>query len=143
VENIKRYNTETGSWQTASWFGGNPAGPDFAIKAGEAYLIYMREDMSGVWFEGVARGAAVQLSMGLNMVTLPLVEEGFEYTSYDMLESIGDQTEVSSVRRYGSSEGWQTTSWFMGAVSGVEYDTRPGEGYLVYIKEEKWNWRPY
>jgi len=143
VQNIKRYNTETGSWQTASWFGGIPAGSNFPIKAGEAYLIYMREDMNGVWFEGVARGAAVRLSMGLNMVTLPFAEDSFEYTSYDMLKSIGDQDEVSSTRRYDSTQGWQTTSWFMGTVSGVEYDTRPGEGYLVYMKEEKSNWRGY
>lgn len=143
IENIKRYNTETGSWQTASWFGGIPAGSDFPIKAGEAYLIYMSQDMNGVWFEGVACGAAVQLAPGLNLASLPSLNSGFQYTSYDMLESLGDQTQVSSTRRYDSTQGWQTTSWFMGTVSGVDYDTRPGEGYLVYMKEEKWNWRAY
>jgi len=143
IENIRRYNAETGSWQTASWFNGNPAGHIFPIKAGEAYLIYMRQDMNGVWFEGVARGAAVYLSPGLNMITLPSADEGFQYTSYDMLEALGDQTEVTSARRYDNTQGWQTTSWFLGSASGVEFNTRTGEGYLIYMKEEKWDWRAY
>jgi hypothetical protein len=143
VKNIKRYNTETGSWEMASWLSGNPAGPNFPIKAGEAYLIYMSRDMNGVRFEGVACGAAVQLAPGLNLASLPSLGQGFQYTSYDMMEDLGNETEVTSTRRYDNIQGWQTTSWFLGSVSGVEFNTRPGEGYLIYMKKEIWNWRAY
>jgi hypothetical protein len=143
VESIRRYNPSTADWQMVSWLDGSPAGLDFAIKAGEGYLIYMKQAMSGVWIEGVACGAAVHLRTGLNLVSLPSGDGGVPYTSYDMLESIGDQTKVTSTRRYDRTEGWETTSWFRGLVSGVEFNTHPAEGYLVYMKEEKWNWRGY
>ena len=96
-----------------------------------------------MWFEGLACGAAVHLAPGLNLVSLPSADVGFEYTSYDMLEDLGDETQVTSTRRYDNTQGWQTTSWFMGSVSGVEFNTRPGEGYLIYMKKEIWNWRAY
>jgi hypothetical protein len=143
VKNIKRYNTETGLWETASWFNGDTWGAKFPIKAGEAYLIYMGQDLNGAWFEGPARGAAVHLSTGLNLVSLPWAQEDFVYTSYEMLEALGDETEVSSTRRYDDTWGWQTNSWFLGVPSGVKYNTRNGEGYLIYIKQEKVNWRPF
>jgi hypothetical protein len=49
VENIKRYNNQTGAWETASWFLGVPAGMDFPIKPGEAYLVYMGQEMNNLW----------------------------------------------------------------------------------------------
>jgi hypothetical protein len=142
VKNIKRYNGQTGSWETASWFMGEPAGVDFAIKAGEAYLVYMKQDLDDVWFEGSAHGAAVDLAPGLNLVSLPAAEDTFVYNSYEMLEDVGDETQVSSIRRYDST-GWQTTSWFLGSPSGELYNTIRGEGYLIYMQEENLNWRPY
>jgi hypothetical protein len=60
-----------------------------------------------------------------------------------MLEALGDETEVSSTRRYDDTWGWQTNSWFLGFPSGVPYNTRTGEGYLIYMKKDKVNWRPY
>jgi hypothetical protein len=143
IENIKRYNTETARWEMASWFEGQPAGPDFPIKAGEAYLIYLSEDMSGVWFEGVAHGAAVGLSVGLTLVSLPAAQDPIYYTSYEMLEDLGSETQVSSVKRYDNTYGWQTASWFMGQPSGKDFETIMGEGYLIYMKEDMVNWRPY
>jgi hypothetical protein len=144
IESIKRYNPDTGTWQMTSWLDeDHPGGPDFPIKAGEAYLIYMGQNMNAVRFEGPACGAAVHLRTGLNLVALPWAEEGFPYTSYDMLEAIGDQTEVTSARSYDYIYGWQTTAWFLRSVSGVEFDTRPEEGYLIYMKEDQWNWRAY
>jgi len=143
VKSIRRYNTETGSWEMAAWVDGNPAGPNFPIKAGEAYLIYMGQDMNGVWFKGLALGAAVQLAPGLNLASLPSLGQGFQYTSYDMMEDLGNEAVVTSTRRYDNIQGWQTTLWFMGSVSGVEFNTRPGEGYLIYMKQEKLNWRAY
>jgi hypothetical protein len=143
VENIKRYNRQTGTWETASWFLGVPAGVDFAIKAGEAYLLYMGQDVNDMWFEGIAHGAAIDLTPGLNLVSLPVAEQDFEYSSYEMLEDLGDESQVSSIRRYDSTQGWQTTSWFLGSASGVEYNTSRGEGYLIYMNQEKLNWRAY
>lgn len=143
VESIRRYNRETGSWETASWFLAEPAGMDFPIKAGEAYLIYMEQDMNDVWFGGVAQGAIIDLAPGLNLVNLPAIEDSFQYSGYEMLLDLGDASQVSSAQRYDATAGWQTTSWFNGLPSGEDFDTRKGEGYLIYIKEEKKDWRPY
>ena len=143
VENIQRYNNQTGTWETASWFLGVPAGMDFPIKAGEAYLVYMGQEMNDVWLEGIARGAAIDLTSGLNLVCLPAAEDGFIYSSYDMLQDLGDETQVASVRRYDSTQGWQSTSWFLGFPSGEDFETRKGEGYLIYMKEALLDWIAY
>jgi hypothetical protein len=143
VENIRRYDSQTGSWETASWFLGVPAGMDFQIKAGEAYLLYLKQDVNDVWFEGIAHGAAIDLAQGLNLVCLPAAKEDLEYSSYEMLEDLGDDSQVSSIRRYDPTQGWQTTSWFAGSASGVEYNTSRGEGHLIYMNQERLNWRPY
>jgi len=143
VENIKLYNKQTGSWETASWFDDKPAGPDFPIEGDQAYLVYMRQDLSDVWLEGIACGATIDLTPGLNLVSLPAANGSVQYSSYDMIQSIGDYSWVASVQRYDSISGWQTTSWFSTAPSGVEFDTYPGEGYVIYMNEQRESWRPY
>jgi len=143
VDNITRYNKQTGIWETASWFEGEPAGLDFQIEPDESYLVYMKQDMDNVWFEGIACGANTDLAPGLNLVSLPSPNGFPTFTSYEMLQSLGDASQVSSVQRYDDTYGWQTTSWFAGVPSGVNFDARLGEGYLIYMNEEKENWRPY
>ena len=143
VDSIRRYNPQTGTWETASWFLGQAAGFDFPIEPGESYLVYMEQDVDDVWIEGIALGATVDLTPGLNLVCLPTTEDGFDYTSYEMLQDLGTETEVSSLKRYTSSDGWQTTSWFFGVPRGALYSTSRGEGYLVNMKEAISDWRPY
>jgi hypothetical protein len=143
IESIRHYDKETGTWESASWFLDQPAGVDFAIKPGEAYLIYMSQAVDDVWFEGIALGAAVDLAQGLNLVSLPAPKQSFNYDSYEILQSIGGENEVASLRRYDSSQGWQTTSWFLGSVSGAQFATTEKEGYVVHMKEAKEGWRPY
>jgi hypothetical protein len=145
IESIRRYNPETGIWETASWFMGEPSGIDFPIRPGEAYLIYMSRGVADVWFEGIALGAAVGLSPGMNLVSLPAPKEGVTYDSYQMLQSLGDENEVASVKRYDSSQGWQTTSWFGDppVPAGVNFPTTEKEGYLIYMKQSKEQWRAY
>jgi hypothetical protein len=60
-----------------------------------------------------------------------------------MLQSLGDESMVASVKRYDSSGVWQTTSWFLGSPSGVNFATSEKEGYLIHMKEAKEQWRPY
>jgi hypothetical protein len=143
VESIRHYDGQSGTWETASWIDGEPAGVNFPVDAGEAYLIYMRQDMNEIWFDGIAHGAAVDLSVGLNLVGLPAVKEPFEYSSYEMLEDLGDETQVSGMKRYDFTQGWQSTSWFHGSAAGVNYNTSRVDGYLIYMNQETVNWRPY
>ena len=76
------------------------------------------------------------------MLSLPATEPGFDYSSYEMLEYLGE-SQVSSIRRYDFILGWQTTSWFMGIPTGEDFITSRGEGYLIYMKEAQLDWRPY
>jgi hypothetical protein len=143
VESIRRYNSETGEWEMVSWLDGEPGNGDFPIKAGEAYLVYMGWDVDNLSFEGTAHGAAVHLSTGLNLVSLPATKDPVEFTSYQMLGSLGGEDQVSSVSRYDDIWGWETAAWFGGIPAGRDFDTRHGEGYLIYMNEETVNWRPY
>ena len=143
VDEIRRYNKQTGMWETASWFNGQPANANFKIEGDESYLVYMNQDFDSMWFEGIACGANIDLAPGLNLVTLPSPNGFPAFTSYEMLQSLGDASQVLSVQRYDDTSGWQTTSWFSGLPSGVNFDARLGEGYLIYMNEAKESWRPY
>ena len=143
VESIKRYNRQTGNWEMVSWFMGMPAGPDFPIKPGEAYLIYLKEAVNNVWFEGIALGTATDLLPGMNLVCLPAAGDGFTYTSYEMLQDLGDENQVAYIERFNPTEGWQSTLWFLGSPAVDEYTTRAGEGYIIYMNQEKLDWRAY
>ena len=127
----------------ASWFMGMPAGPDFPIKPGEAYYIHLKEAVNDVWFEGIALGVTQDLLPGMNPVCLPAAGDGFAYTSYEMLEDLGTEDQVSSIERFNPTEGWQSTSWFLGSPAGDEYMTRASEGYIIHMNQEKLDWRPY
>jgi hypothetical protein len=118
---------------------------DFLITPNESYLIYMSRPVNDVWFEGIALGAANDLAPGLNLVSLPVPKQGFTYDSYEMLQGLGDENEVASVKRYDSSGVWQTTSWFGDppVPAGVNFLTSEKEGYLIYMKQAKGQWRPY
>ena len=120
-----------------------PAGSNFQIKADESYLVDMNRDLDSVWFEGIAHGANIDLMPGLNLVSLPSPYGFPNFTGYQVLQSLGDASQVYSVEKYDDLTGWQTASWFGGEPSGVNFDTRLGEGYLIYMNEEKGNWRPY
>jgi VCBS repeat-containing protein len=143
VESIRRYNTETGEWEMVSWLDGEPGNGDFPIKVGEAYLVYMGWDVDNLRLEGIAHGASVHLSAGLNLVSLPATQEPIDFTGYEMLGSLGGETEVSSVSRYDDVWGWETAAWFDLLPAGRDFDTRQGEGYLIYMNEDMVNWRPF
>jgi hypothetical protein len=96
-----------------------------------------------VWFEGISQGATIDLAEGLNLVSLPAAEDGFAYSSYNMLQDLGTDQQVYSVKRYTTDNGWEMTSWFMGLPTGASYSTSKGEGYLVNMKQAKKKWRPY
>ena len=76
---------------------------------------------------------------------MPAVKQGFSYDSYEMLDSLGNDSEVASVKRIDSSGIWQTTSWFgdPAVPAGVNFATNEKEGYLIHMKEAKEQWRPY
>ena len=78
----------------------------------------------------------------LNLISLPADMDFSDYTGYDLLQDLGNKSQVSSIRRYDPVNGWQTTSWFFGVPSGVDYETMRGEGYLIYMNEAVENWRP-
>ncbi len=47
ISSIQRFNRETGLFETASYNGAVPVGPDFKITRGEGYLIVMHQDVTG------------------------------------------------------------------------------------------------
>jgi hypothetical protein len=47
VSSIRRFNPETGKFETSGYFNGTPAGVDFPLTQGDGYFINMQQNVSG------------------------------------------------------------------------------------------------
>ncbi len=47
ISALQRFDPDGGNFQTAVYAGGVPAGSDFLIRVGEAYLVHMLADRPG------------------------------------------------------------------------------------------------
>jgi hypothetical protein len=47
VTSIQRLNNDTGSFETASFKDGVPAGFDFPVVQGEGYIVFMKQVVEG------------------------------------------------------------------------------------------------
>ncbi|MBN1932544.1 MAG: thrombospondin type 3 repeat-containing protein [Desulfobacterales bacterium] len=100
-------------------------------------------DFDGITNQGEFDGGTdpmapdVHLTKGINIVGYPVsVPTG--YTSYDLLNELGDETEIVSIQRYNTATGiYETTYYENGAASGDEFTITDGEGYIVYMNADK------
>jgi hypothetical protein len=78
-----------------------------------------------------------RLYAGLNLFGYD-VEVPTGYTSHTMIADLGSQDEVEMIQRYDPATGTvQTTAYEGGVVVGDEFDIVSGEGYYVFMKQEK------
>ena len=56
---------------------------------------------------------------------------------------VGDETEVSSIQRFNSESGsFETTSYHDSQIVGTDFPIQPGEGYFIYMKQNRLNFKP-
>ena len=144
VAKLHRIDASQGTWETTSWFLGQPLGKKFIIQNGEGYLVSMKVEK-----ELCITGAPIEeplpwdLFVGLNIIGLPHVPEGSAYTSYDLLPDIGDESEIAELQRIDALLGiWETTFWFFGAPIGNNFPIERTGGYFASMKVSKLGWTP-
>jgi Zn-dependent metalloprotease len=71
------------------------------------------------------------LDQGMNLFSYP-VEVPPTMTSYQLIQELGTPDEVIKIQRFNGS--WETTNYFMGEPSGVDFPIKNGEGLVVYMR---------
>jgi hypothetical protein len=132
VSKIQWYNPSTGLYETTSYNSGVAFGSEFDILNGQGYLVYLNTDKA-VSFAGTLNNSPVSLSQGLNIVSIGCIPS--DYSSYDLIGDIGTGSEAASIQRLNpSTGGFETTTWYDGIPSGVQFKINNSEAYLVHMK---------
>lgn len=135
IDKIQRYNLATGTFETTAYEGGVVGGDDFNIESGEGYYVYMKEAKS-LSFAGQVITPTIALVPGLNIVSIPCMPHG--YTSYDLLYYLGSPDEVASIQGFNKETGaFETTAYYNGDASGIQFSIINGEAYLIHMKVAK------
>jgi len=130
VENIARFNTTTQRFEFCDFESDN----DFAIVAGEGYIVRMKRDKVVV-FSGSSTSPILNLTTGLNLVGQPAAPD--DLTAFKLLEKLGDDV-VTSIQRFNTATGAFETAGFGpdGQVVGVDFPIVHSEGYFIFMKRE-------
>lgn len=128
INSIDRYNPANGRYERVFWQNGLPAGINFSIKRGEAYLVHMQVGKN-VTFEGVQDCPLVSTQSGFNLVGVPCPPPG--YSAFDLLASLGGG--AVSVKQYNSeTASFDSAIANIGAApTGVDFLIVNGVGYVV------------
>lgn len=95
VESVERFDADTGAFQQAAYdSGGQPAGDDFPIVNGEAYVVHMKASRAGVALDGETGSFAPVLEAlnpgrGVPGTTVLLLGRGFDPDPADNLVRLG------------------------------------------------------
>ena len=82
-------------------------------------------------------GIGVRLRVGLNIFSYP-VETLDGFAAFDLLQALGDETEINSIDHYNSASGrYERVYWESGVPTGTNFSIKRGEAYLVHMQTEK------
>lgn len=132
VVKIQRYDKNSGTYLTTSYNAGIPEGDQYDIVTGEGYLVFMNEEKI-VSFAGQISCPPYLFSPGMNLISIPCMPPGA--TSYDLLGQMGMDDAISSIQRYNPDNGsFETTAFYNGQPSGVEFRLINGMGYIAQVR---------
>jgi len=135
VESIARFNTTTQRFEFCDFECDN----DFAIVAGEGYIVRMKKDKVVV-FPGSSTSPMLNLTTGLNLVGPPAAPD--DLTAFELLEELSDDV-VTSIQRFNIATGAFETAGFDpdAQLVGVNFLIVPGEGFFIFMKQRVLDWR--
>jgi len=132
ISKIQRYNGTAGAFKTTTYDAGVPSGDEFDIVNGEAYYVYMKESKLAS-FAGHIITPNIELEPGINLVSIPCMPPN--YTSYDLLSYLGSADDIASIQRFDRETGaFETTAYYDGQPSGVEFGIVNSDAYLIHMK---------
>jgi hypothetical protein len=132
VERIARIDPPSQLAEVCAPGSGAPTGPDFEIRAGEAYLVHMAEEAT----VGAAPGECPTLDLvpGVNGIGIPT--PAADLSCFDLLEVLGLSV-VAAVERLDTRTGsFEDCSLDLDGATpaGRDFAILPGEGYLVHLR---------
>ncbi|MFH2142754.1 MAG: hypothetical protein ABIJ97_10045 [Bacteroidota bacterium] len=105
--------------------------PGFIVYAKQGAVINFTSQYCHTW----------DLKPGTNLVGSGCIANNF--TASDLLLSIGDDTEISSIQRFNHETGTFETMGYEGVQpSGLNFSILPGEGYFIQMKQETFDFMP-
>ena len=133
ISSIQRFNRDTGRFETAAWFLGEPAGVDFPISHREGYFVHARISATVEALPGTEDCPLIPLKQGLNLVGFPCVTEA--YDAWEVLLDMGPG--AVEMKRYDPLTGtFETVTWKNGAPAGLPFSLPPSEAFLLYMAED-------
>jgi len=114
-----------------------PVGDNFVIKNASGILIYMHSNKS-ILLSGIKKCSSVNLSPGLNIVGIDCPP--INLTSFELLYQLGGCKDVSIIKKFDGR--WIPTTCLEEDIVGTDFPILHGEGYLIYMKSPKENFRP-
>jgi YD repeat-containing protein len=140
VDRIMRYDSNTGVVEEAYYEGhGSKGGDNFLMIPGEGIIVYIKEDMD----IGLSQSScpAIDLKVGMNWVGIPC--QPSSATAFTFLQSIGDETVVTSIQRYNADMGmFETAGYQNGTAAGINFPIQAGEGCFINMKQGRTGFRP-
>ncbi|MGA1840065.1 MAG: LVIVD repeat-containing protein [bacterium] len=136
VGNIQRYNPNSRNYEITAYDpNGAIRGNKFNISGGEGYIVNMK-NAKQVSFAGIITDPGISCKEGFNIISIPCIPAG--YTSYNLLSYLGFSDEIASITRFNSEMGiYETTSYYFGRPSGIKFNIKNGEAYLICMKVAK------
>jgi len=139
ITSIDRFNPATGTFERASYVDGNPAGVNFGITRGEGYIVHSLMQKT-LGFTGNSNCPNLNLGTGLNLIGVPCPPAG--YSAFDLLQSLGQEFEVASVKRFNpDTQSYEVASYQGSVPAGTDFPIANGEGYLAEMFVNKDNVR--
>ncbi len=141
VDRVLRHDPTTGQVLQAFYDNyGQPDGDTISLRRDQGLIVYAKASKS-ITYSLLLECPTYDLRIGLNHIGFPCIAEGT--TAFQLLENLGGEAAVSSIQRYNKTTGqFETAAYENGQIVGADFPIIPGEGYFVFMKQDKPGFRP-
>lgn len=141
LQKISAFDSLHHRWQIGGWQNGGFQGEDFEIIPGQSYILYaeMKNDLT---LPLTCSDIYPRYTWGIGSHWINFPAPLHAFTSYDLLEELGEKF-ISSLQTLDAPGGkWQESYYFFGMPAGKKSRILKDTGYLIEIIDPKNNWRP-
>jgi len=140
---VSRFNPSTQLYEHWQKFLGSWIGTNFAVTAGESYLVVVNADSNSRLVGWHDRNTVIGMTFhttisNINWTSVPY--HSVYTNANDIVQSVGaNATKIS--RWNASTQNYESWQKFLGNWTGVNFAVTPGEGYAVIINADT-TWKP-